>query len=70
MLRRIIIFLIRHKLGVKKYQQFRFEGQKSKTDYYFFTADAVWKHTGFIDKESNVRLNYLIGDDCKIKIIK
>lgn len=74
MLRRLIIFLIRKKLGVKKWEKFRFSNQKS-IDIYFFAPDG--RLMKYIDSEdwwktycsltgSTVSLNWLLSDECKI----
>lgn len=66
-MRRLILFLIRRHLGVKKLEGFYFEGQKSD-NYYFFTDDAlikIWRNSGRTEK-SHVSLNYILGDDCVI----
>lgn len=65
-MRRLIILLIRMKLGLRKYQQFRFDNQKSKTDTYYFTATKLFKIEGCSVVESNVSLNWLLNDKCKI----
>ena len=70
MLRRLIIFLVRRKLGVKKYQVFRFKNQKSETDTYYFASDRIWKHQEFTNKESSVSLNWLLSNGCEIEIIE
>ena len=67
---RLIVFLVRCKLGVRRGQQFRFDNQKHKRDTYFFTATRLMKIEGTIVKESNVRLNWLLNDNCKIEKIK
>ena len=64
-MRRIVIFLVRKKLGLKKYEYFQFVGQKSNAVYYFTEASVMkrWKdHTTL----SNVSLNWLLDDECKI----
>ena len=71
MIRRIVIFLIRKKLGLKKFERFQFAEQKSPTDTYFFTDTEVMKsiapgegysHT---ERPSTVSLNWLLNDECK-----
>lgn len=42
-MKRLIIFLIRTRLGLKKGQHFRFDNQKSKFDEYFFTDTELVK---------------------------
>ena len=68
-MKRLILFLVRKRLGLKKYEEFQFVNQKSNAVYYF-TEDALikdWHHT--IDK-SGVSLNWLLDDECKIEKIK
>lgn len=66
-MKRLILFLIRRKLGLKKWQGFRFDNQKSKTDYYFFGNDALWKNPEFdVIIPSNVSLNWLLHSECKV----
>lgn len=73
MLRKLIIFLVRKKLGLKKYQTFRFNNQNSYRVRYYFNSAGLYKipfytSTGqFYYKElSGVSLNYLLSDKCKI----
>jgi hypothetical protein len=42
-MKRLIIFLIRIRLGLKKGQRFRFDNQKSKFDEYYFTDTELMK---------------------------
>lgn len=67
-MQRWIIFLIRTRLGLKKGQRFKFANQASETDYYKFTDTQLLKvyHNGYITKLSNVSLNWLLDDECKI----
>ena len=68
-MKRLILFLVRKRLGLKKYEEFQFVNQKSNAVYYF-TEDALikdWHQT--IDK-SGVSLNWLLDDECKIEKIK
>ena len=64
-MKRLIIFLIRKKLGLRDHQQFQFDNQKTNATY-FFKSDKIMK----IDKdgvhESSVSLNWLLNDECKI----
>ena len=70
-MKRIIIFLVRKRLGLKKEQPFKFYNQKLKEEYYYFTDDAVMKRNirGKIEK-STVSLNWLLDDKCEIDIIE
>ena len=64
-MKRLIIFLVRKKLGLKKYQEFQFVNQKTNARY-FFTSDSVMKmHDSRLDK-SSVSLNWLLDDECQI----
>lgn len=73
MLRRIVIFLIRKKLGLKRFEKFKFSNQKSYNEYYWFTDTHVMKKAyihwseDFIDEPSSVSLNWLLNDNCKIE---
>lgn len=66
MITRLIILLIRIKLGLKSHEKFRFTNQKSKTDYYYFDSTSIIKVGAYIARLSNVSLNYLLSDDCSI----
>ena len=69
-MKRLIIFLVRKKLGLKKGEHFRFANQASRYNTYYFTDDAVMKHfgrwKGSDDVKSSVSLNWLLDDECKI----
>ena len=40
-MKRLIVFLVRKKLGLKKGEHFRFTNQSSPYNTYYFTEDAV-----------------------------
>lgn len=69
MMKRLIIFLIRKRLGLKKYQEFKFTNQKSDVTYYF-KSNVLMKH--YVKElkamPSDVSLNWLLDDDCKIEV--
>lgn len=68
--KRLIMFIIRKKFGLRKYEAFRFENQKSITDLYYFSDTNIWKVVDYDDVElSSVSLNWLIDDNCQIEII-
>ena len=74
MLNRLIIFLIRRKLGVKKDQTFRFTNQKTDDIYYFDDTSLI--KTVFNDEELSIRweksgvsLNWLLDKDCEIECL-
>ena len=68
---RLILFLVRRKLGLKKGEAFRFSNQKNKKDEYRITSFGVLKvYTRGLTtrvKMSNVSLNWLLDPDCKIE---
>jgi hypothetical protein len=68
---RLILFLIRLKLGVKKGEAFRFSNQKNKNDKYYFSNIGVWKIHTINDLThislSNVSLNWLLDPRCEIE---
>lgn len=75
MLDRLIIFLVRHKLGLKKFERFRFTNQsKTNNDIYYFTNNSLVKGAPTLKdpnalsciRESGVSLNWLLNKDCKI----
>jgi hypothetical protein len=65
LLKRLIIFLVRKKLGLKKYQTFKFDNQKTDAVYWFSSKTVVKALNGDII-ESSVSLNWLLNDECKI----
>lgn len=69
-MKRLIIFLIRTKLGLKKGQHFKFTNQREMKDYYYFTHDALMKYSHFLNitLHSDVSLNWLLDDKCEIEI--
>lgn len=72
MIKRLVIFLIRKRLKLKKYEPFRFTNQKSPYDFYYFTKTALIKYESkdmdFVN--SGVSLNWLLNDKCKIESTK
>ena len=64
-MKRLIIFLIRRRMGLKLFQGFRFDNQKS-TAIYYFTPTGVMKAYDNEVKPSNVSLNWLLCDKCRI----
>ncbi len=67
-MRRFILFLIRKRLGLKKYEHFRFSNQRDKTDTYYFGEIYLWKRSvGEIDIKSHVSLNWILDDECEIE---
>lgn len=65
-MRKIVIFLIRKRFGLRKYEKFQFVNQKSDAVYYF-TDDNVMKRWRNQTMLSGVSLNWLLDKDCKIR---
>lgn len=65
-MKRFILYLVRKRLGLAKYEPFRFDNQKSNAVYYF-TDDAVMKAWRGCVEKSGVSLNWLLDDECVIK---
>ena len=65
-MRRFVIFLIRKKLGLRKYEKFKFVGQKSNAVYYFTESNVMklWHGQTVL---SGVSVNWLLNDDCEIE---
>lgn len=67
---RLIIFLIRRKLGLKKGEHFQFANQKSETNRYYFTSTKIMKAVRgkktVLEYPSSVSLNHLLSDECEI----
>lgn len=66
MRKRLVLFLVRRRLGLKKYQKFRFANQSSPTDYYYFTSSYIFKCHASTVERSSVSLNWLLDDNCEI----
>lgn len=67
MLNKLIIFLIRWKLHLKKGQSFQFSNQKTGAIYWFTDVHLMkMDETGHY-KESGVSLNWLLSPKCKIR---
>ena len=70
LIKRLIVFLIRKKLGVGKNQSFQFANQKSEVEYYWFDGVKLEKmrEDGMFEA-AHVSLNWLLDDSCEIVII-
>lgn len=64
---RLITFLICKRLGLKRFESFRFSNQKSE-DIYFFDEYSLQKIIGGYGayKHSRVSLNFLLSKGCRI----
>lgn len=75
-MRKIIVFLIRKKLGVKKNEPFKFRNQNSNSIVYAFVNDNLLKLQTRKDgsyvfcKLSSCSLNFLLSSKCYIKPMK
>lgn len=64
-MRRLVMFLIRKKLRLKKYEIFRFDGQKTDAVYYFTESNLMKRWRGQT-MMSGVSVNWLLDNECKI----
>jgi hypothetical protein len=73
MIVRLIVFLIRRRLKLKKYQRFRFTNQKNGNIYYFTTDKLIKipedKWIVSRAEKSLVSLNWLLSDECEVEIL-
>jgi hypothetical protein len=72
-MKRLIVFLVRKRLHLRKNQKFRFCNQKNDNIYYF-TSDKLIKipeDTRRISRheKSLVSLNWLLDDGCEIEVL-
>ncbi len=72
-MKRLIVFLVRKRLHLRKNQKFRFCNQKTDNIYYF-TSDKLIKipeDTRRIPRheKSLVSLNWLLSDECEIEVL-
>ena len=68
-MRRLIVFLIRRRLGLKSFETFQFTNQNSETEYYYFTETGLMKVSGDYIAPSKVSLNWLLDTHCLVKRI-
>lgn len=72
MYRKLIVFLVRNRLGLKKGELFRFTNQNAKDEYYYFSDTNLIKtmlEKPYVE-QSGVSLNWLLDDECKVEKIK
>lgn len=73
MIKRLIVFLIRYRLKLKKYQRFRFANQKTDNVYYFSEYMLIKipedKRTVSRAEKSLVSLNWLLSDECEVELV-
>jgi hypothetical protein len=69
MIQRLIIFLIRIRLGLKVNECFQFTNQKSNA-VYFFTRTGLTKCWRGLYVESGISLNWLLNPECKSMLIR
>ena len=66
-MRRFIIYLIRKKLGLKKFENFKFVGQKSDAVYYFTESNIMKRMSTGKTMLSGVSVNWLLDNECEIE---
>lgn len=72
---KLILLMVRLKLGLKKYEKFQFCNQKNKKNFYYISGSQIHRvevkgKSNYVDGKSNVSLNWLIDNDCKIVRLK
>ena len=65
----LILFLLRKRFHLKKYEKFRFNNQKDSKNYYFFSDDGLIKYSSNMDyfTLANVSLNWLLSKKCEVE---
>lgn len=68
-MKKLVIFLIRYRFGLKEGERFQFTNQKSNDIYYFTDVSLMKiKHVDGCKTElSGVSLNWLLDDQCEIR---
>lgn len=65
-MKRLIIFLIRKRLGLKKNELFRFVNQCEQSVYYFTETGLMKVKYGHV-MSSGVSLSWLLDDECEVE---
>lgn len=68
-MKKLIVYLVRKRLGLKKFQCFRYANQKSDAVYWFSDTQILKsEHVGSaqVITLSRVSLNWLLDDRCEI----
>ena len=68
-MKKLIVYLIRKRLGLKKYQCFRFNNQKHDNVYWFADTQILKSEplgSAQVITLSSVSLNWLLDDRCRI----
>lgn len=65
----LILFLVRKRLRLRRYEPFKFTNQKSEKDFYWFAETELMKYNSLTktNVKSGVSLNWLLDDQCEIK---
>lgn len=68
-MKRLIIFFIRTRLGLKKHECFQFANQKTNVLYYFTDTGLLEIAYGNV-RPADVTFNRLLDDNRKVKVLK
>ena len=68
-MRKFVMFLIRKKLGLRKYEMFKFVGQKSDAVYYFTESNVMKRWRGQTTL-SGVSVNWLLDNECIVERVQ
>ena len=66
---KLILYLIKRKLGLKNYEFFKFTNQNEDAVYYFNDKGLI-KAARYGTYKSGVSLNWLLDPNCKIEKVK
>lgn len=67
-MQRLVLFLIRRKLHVRKYESFWFQNQKTSA-VYWIDHRGVWKYWRGVLEKSHVSVNWLLDPECEIRMV-
>ena len=72
-IKRLIVYLIRKRFGLKLYERFQFENQNNKDVWYYFGDASLVKLVpnkkcgSYVVTLSGVSLNWLLNDECRLR---
>ncbi len=73
-MKKLIIFLIRKKLKLRKKEMFRFINQNSGDDIYYFDSDELiemkFRNDKYYKRPSNIGLNWLLSNRCEVEGVR
>ena len=75
MMNKLILLLLRKKLGVKKFEKFNFANQNNKNEVYYFGDEDLMKYNEnpklkSKPTKSKVSLKFLLSDECIVEKVR